>query len=146
MPRPTVEITHALEFSAAHRLHNPKLSDEENLRIFGVCNNAYGHGHNYWVEVTVTGEVPEDTGMVMNLNDLMGLMRERLFEKLDHKHLNHDVEFLAGMVPTAENIAIAIWGELESEIDRLGARLWRVRLFESKANRVDYYGPAGRSR
>lgn len=140
MSRPTIDITHALEFSASHRLHNPEFSDEKNVEIFGVCNNAHGHGHNYWVEVTVRGEVPADTGMVMNLNDLMRIMRERIHAPMDHKHLNHDVPFLAGCVPTAEHIAVAIWGEVEDEIASFGPKLHRVRLYESRANRVDYYG------
>ncbi len=136
------EITRREEFCASHRLHNPALSDAENLRIFGICNNAHGHGHNYQLEVTVRGEVPAETGMVMNLHDLMQILRERVVQPLDHKHLNHDVPFLEGMVTTAENLAIVIWGQIAEDIAAMGgARLHRVRLYESQSNLVDYYGP-----
>ncbi|MFT5292480.1 MAG: 6-pyruvoyltetrahydropterin/6-carboxytetrahydropterin synthase [Planctomycetota bacterium] len=137
-----VEITRREEFCASHRLHNTALSDAENLRIFGICNNAHGHGHNYQLEVTIRGEVPAETGMVMNLNDLMQILRDRVVQALDHKHLNHDVPFLAGLVTTAENVAIAIWDQIADDIAATGgARLHRVRLYESQANLVDYYGP-----
>ena len=139
---PTVEITRREEFSASHRLHNPDLSDQENLELFGICNNRHGHGHNYELEVTVRGDVPSQSGMVMNLNDLMRILRERVVEPLDHKHLNHDVPFLEGLVTTAENVAVAIWDQIADEIASHGsARLYRVRLYESHANLVDYYGP-----
>lgn len=142
---PTVEITRREEFSASHRLHNPELSDEENRELFGPCNNFHGHGHNYELEVTVRGEIPEKTGMVMNLNDLMRLLRERVLEKVDHKHLNHDVDFLQGTIPTAENIAVGLWDQLEPEIERYeGCRLHRIRLYESRNNLVEYRGPNAR--
>jgi len=141
MGHPTVEITRREEFSAAHRLHNPELSDEENRRIFGICNNPHGHGHNYEIEVTVRGAVPDANGMVMNLTDLMGLLRERVVLELDHKNLNHDVPFLQGVVPTAENIAVAVWNRIEPEIRRYpGCRLHRIRLYESRNNFVEYRG------
>lgn len=143
MTAPTVEITRREEFSASHRLHNPELSDEENERLYGICNNPRGHGHNYELEVSVRGPVPRDTGMVMNLTTLMRLLRERIVTPLDHRHLNHDVPFLAGLVPTAENIAVAIWEELEPEIQRYeGCQLHRIRLYESRSNFVEYRGRA----
>ena len=107
MTEPFVEITRREEFSAAHRLHNPRFSDEENQRLYGVCNNANGHGHNYAFEVTVRGPVPRETGMVMDLNRLMLLLREEIVSQVDHKHLNHDVPWLSGIVPTAEHVSIA---------------------------------------
>jgi len=143
MPRPVVEITHALEFSASHRLHNPALSDEENRRLFGVCNNQHGHGHNYVVEVTLRGTPAPETGMLMDLNVLGNLVREAIFERVDHKHLNHDVPFLKGLVTTAENIAIAFWGELEPSLKDLpGCKLHRIRVRESRHNSAEYYGPS----
>lgn len=139
---PTVEITRREEFSASHRLHNPDLSDAENERLYGACNNAHGHGHNYELEVTVRGEVPPDTGMVMNLVDLMRILRERVVAPMDHKHLNHDVPFMAGVIPTAENIAVGVWNQIEPEIRAYpGCRLHRVRVYESRSNLVDYHGP-----
>ena len=144
MTRPVVEITHRAEFSAAHRLHNPDLSDEENRRLYGICNNPAGHGHNYELEVTVRGVVPAETGMVMNLTDLMRILQADLLPLIDHKHLNHDVAFLAGVIPTAENIAIALWAEIEPRLEEFqGCRLHRIRLYESRSNLVDYYGPNG---
>ena len=141
MARPIVEIHRREEFSASHRLHDARLSDEENRRLYGICNNPNGHGHNYELEVTVRGEVPE-SGMVMNLNDLMEILREKIVARVDHKHLSEDVPFLRGVVTTSENIAVAFWNELAPEIARFeGARLHRVRIQESRANAVDYYGP-----
>lgn len=138
----SVRITHVEEFSASHRLHNPQLSDAENERIFGICNNANGHGHNYELAVTIEGVPDALTGMVMNLNDLMKILRERVIDLVDHKHLNHDVGFMRGIVPTAENIAIAIWQQIEPLLaDFEGCRLQSVKLNESKSNYVEYLGP-----
>lgn len=140
-PLPRVEITRREEFSAAHRLHDPRLSEEANRRLYGICNNQNGHGHNYELEVTVQGEVPE-SGMVMDLNRLMLLLQEEVVRELDHKHLNHDVPFLEGIIPTAENVAIAIWERLAARLeDHPGCRLHRIRLFESRNNYVEYHGP-----
>jgi len=142
MPRAIVEITRREEFSASHRLHNPALSAEENRRLYGICNNPNGHGHNYEVEVTVRGEVPGRTGMVMNLTDLMRILRERVLPRVDHKHLNLDVPFLAEVNPTAENVAVALWHQIEPELRPYdGCRLHRIRLFESRSSYVDFLGP-----
>jgi 6-pyruvoyltetrahydropterin/6-carboxytetrahydropterin synthase len=142
MSEPIVEITRREEFSAAHRLHVPSLSAEENRRIFGVCNNENGHGHNYAFEVTVRGAVSSPTGMVMDLNRLMVILREEIVSVVDHKHLNHDVAFLAGINPTAENVAIAFWQRLEPRLKGFeGCRLHRVRVYESRNNFADYLGP-----
>jgi 6-pyruvoyltetrahydropterin/6-carboxytetrahydropterin synthase len=138
---PTVEITHTQEFSASHRLHNPALSDDENRRLYGICNNPHGHGHNYAVEVTVRGEVPEQTGMVMDLNVLQRIVQEDLIAHVDHKSLNHDVPFMEGTIPTAENIAIAFWRRIEPHLsDFPGCNLHRIRICESRMNAVEYYG------
>jgi 6-pyruvoyltetrahydropterin/6-carboxytetrahydropterin synthase len=138
-----VEITRSEEFSASHRLHDPSRSEAENRALYGICNNPNGHGHNYLLEVTVRGEVSAGTGMVMNLTDLMEILRERVLPRVDHKHLNLDVEFLRGVNPTAENVAIAMWGVIEPELRRFeGCRLHRIRLHESRSNRVDFYGPS----
>jgi len=136
-----VEITRREEFSASHRLHDPRLSDEENRSLYGICNNPNGHGHNYGLEVTVRGVVPA-SGMVMNLTDLMAILREKVLPVVDHKHLNHDVPYLEGVIPTAENVAIALWRQIEPETKRFeGCRLHRIRLYESRSNFVDYLGP-----
>ena len=141
MPTHEVEITRREEFSAAHRLHDPSLDDAENARIYGICNNPNGHGHNYALEVTVRGPVPR-SGMVLDLNRLMVLLREEIVAEVDHKHLNHDVPFLAGIIPTAENVAVAFWERLAPRIEEFeGCRLHRIRLYESANNFVDYRGP-----
>ena len=141
MAKRIVEITRREEFSASHRLHDPSLSDEENRRLYGICNNPRGHGHNFELEVTVRGEVAE-TGMVMNLMDLMRILQEDMLPQVDHKHLNHDVPFLEGVIPTAENIAIALWGLIEPRIQTFeGCRLHKIKLWESRSNSVEYRGP-----
>lgn len=137
-----VEITRRVEFSASHRLHNPELSAEENRELYGVCNNLHGHGHNYELEVCVAGVVPRATGMVMDLNRLAMLLQEEVVGALDHKHLNHDVAFLRGVIPTAENIAISLWERIAPRIeDFRGCRLHRITLYESRNNHVVYRGP-----
>ena len=139
---PCVEITRREEFSASHRLHNPELSDADNRRLYGICNNPNGHGHNYEIEVTVRGEVESATGMVMNLVDLMRILREGVLAQVDHRHLNHDVPFLKGIIPTAENVAIALWKQIEHHIEQFkGCRLHRIRLYESRNSFVEYLGP-----
>ncbi len=138
---PIVEITHSEEFSASHRLHNLNFSDEENQKLYGPCNNLNGHGHNYELSVTVRGAVPSDTGMVMNLNDLTWILREKILPQVDHKHLNHDVAFLHGVNPTAENIVVCLWNQIEPELERFeGCRLHKIRLYESRNNFVEYRG------
>jgi 6-pyruvoyltetrahydropterin/6-carboxytetrahydropterin synthase len=145
MTEPIVEITHGLEFSASHRLHSPELSDQANRELYGPCNNPNGHGHNYVVEATVRGPVAASTGMVMDLNRLHRLMVERIFDAVDHKHLNHDVPFLEGVIPTAENVAIAFWGEIEPSLEDFpGCTLHRIRVYESRSNFADYLGPTSR--
>jgi len=136
-----VEITRREEFCAAHRLHDPELGAEENRRLYGICNGE--HGHNYAVEVTVRGAVPRRSGMVMDLNRLMEILREEIISQVDHKHLNKDVPWLTGVVPTAENVAVAFWKRLEPRLRGFeGCRLHRVRVYESRNNFVDYLGSA----
>ncbi len=133
-----VYVTRRESFSAAHRLYNPAWSDERNQAVFGQDANPNGHGHTYTLEVTVRGRVDPETGMVIDLRELRDVIRETLIAKLDHAHLNLDVDFLAGLLPSAENVAVACWRELAA---RLGpGRLYRVRLWESENNSVEYYG------
>jgi 6-pyruvoyltetrahydropterin/6-carboxytetrahydropterin synthase len=140
MPGPIVEITHVQEFSAAHQLVSRELSEAENRELYGPCYRD--HGHNYVVEVTVRGSVEPRTGMVMDLNRLSRIVAERIVAKVDHRHLNHDVPFLEGTIPTAENVALAFWRELEPALRGFpGCNLHRIRLHESRTNRIDYYGP-----
>ena len=137
-----MQISHRQEFSAAHRLESTHLSESENRELYGPCFTM--HGHNYGVEVTVEGPVDARTGMVMNLARLAQLMRELIFDAMDHKCLNTDVPFLADVIPTAENLAIACWDRLEPHLNEGSnpCRLHRVRIEESQANQVEYFGPA----
>jgi len=133
-----VFITKKLDFCASHRLYNPAFSEEKNQETFGLCNNPNGHGHNYTLEVTVCGKVVEETGMVLDLKALKGLVQKEVIDKVDHKNLNVDVTFLTGIIPTAENLAIKFWDILEPHIQ--GGKLYQIKLFESERNFVIYRG------
>jgi 6-pyruvoyltetrahydropterin/6-carboxytetrahydropterin synthase len=124
-----IRVTRKIEFSAAHYYHNPDLSPEENRRVFGKCNNPHGHGHNYVLEVTVAGEPDPATGMVLDLKELKGILQREIVDRMDHRHLNHEVPELAGKIPTCENIAAVIWSLLAPKIKQ--GKLDRVRLYES---------------
>lgn len=144
MTHPILSITHVQEFAASHRLHSPELSDEENRELYGICNNPNGHGHNWVVEVTVRGPAPRGTGMVMDLNRLRTIVMERIVEPVDHKHMNYDVPFLEGLIPTAESVAVAFWSQIEPSLEPFeGCRLHRIIVRESRNNYVEYYGPEG---
>ena len=131
-------ITRKIEFSAGHRLFNPDFSDEKNEATFGLCNNPNGHGHNYVLEVTLSGEVCDDTGMVFDLKELKKLTQREIIDKVDHKNLNVDVDYLEGIIPTAENLAIKFWEILEPKIEK--GRLHEIKLYESERNYVVYRG------
>lgn len=133
-----VRLATASHFSAAHRLHRDDWDEETNRRVFEKCNNPNGHGHTYELEVAVEGEIDPETGYVMDFGDLKRTIEERVVRKLDRRHLNFDVDFLAGRNPTAENIVLGIWGQLEGRV--APARLARVTLNETEKNRVVYEG------
>ena len=133
-----VRVTRRLHFSAAHRLHNPALSDEENREVYGLCNSPNAHGHNYELEVTVEGEVDPRTGYVIDLKTLKNVAESAAVDDLDHRNLNVDVEWLDGVLPSTENLAIAIWRRLEERIP--SGRLVRITLWETPRNYVEYTG------
>ncbi len=133
-----VYVTRREVFSASHRLTNPELSDAENDAIYDKCNYKYGHGHNYTLEVVVAGEVNSKTGYVIDLKKLKRIVREKVISKVDHRHFNFDIEFMKGIIPTAENIAIGIWKLLENEINE--GKLYSVKLYETENNYVEYKG------
>jgi 6-pyruvoyltetrahydropterin/6-carboxytetrahydropterin synthase len=135
---PDVTVTRRLMFNAAHRVHNPTLSDEENARLFGKCNNPNWHGHNYTLDVSVQGPIDARTGYVIDLGVLKQLVEERVVNKIDHKNFNLDVDFMRGVIPTSENIIVAIWRELEPAIRP--SRLTRLVLWETTNNYVEYSG------
>ena len=134
---PIVYITRKESFSASHRLHSTKLSDEQNRQVYGKCNNKNGHGHNYTVKVTVCGPVDPITGMVMNLTDLKKHMSSVL-ELLDHRNLDLDVPFFADNCSTAENVAIYIWNSLSKLLPE--GLLYEVKINETGKNSARYRG------
>jgi 6-pyruvoyltetrahydropterin/6-carboxytetrahydropterin synthase len=131
-------VTRRLQFNAAHRVHNPALSDDENRVLFGKCNNPNWHGHNYTLEVSVTGAIDPRTGYVIDLSALDDLVERELVSQLDHKNLNLDVPFLAGTNPTTENLVVACWNVLAPRVSP--GRLKRLRLWETEKNYVEYEG------
>jgi 6-pyruvoyltetrahydropterin/6-carboxytetrahydropterin synthase len=135
-----VYLTRKCELSASHHYYDPKLSEEENRRLFGKCSNRNGHGHNYTVEVTVKGGVDATTGFVVDLKELKDIMEREVVDAMDHRYLNHEVPEFKEVMPTTENIAIAIWKRLEGKLHV--ARLHRVRVFEMHDLWVDFYGEA----
>ena len=135
---PEVTVTRRLQFNAAHRVHNPALSDEENRALYGKCNNPNWHGHNYTLEVAVTGPIDERTGYVVDLGRLRDVVEREVLERVDHRNFNVDVDFMQGINPTTENIVVAFWRVLEPHV-RPG-RLTRLRLWETEKNYVEYEG------
>lgn len=123
-------------FNAAHRLNNPDWDESTNYRVFGKCNNPHYHGHNYELEVKVTGEPAGDTGFVMDLKALSDLIRKLVVERFDHKNLNLDTQEFKNLNPTAENIAIVIYDLLRPHIDEKNGI--QVRLYETPRNFVEY--------
>ncbi len=133
-----ISMTQQFEFSAAHRLHCSQLSNEENRRTFGKCNNPNGHGHNYLLDVTIAGEPDEATGVLLPLPRFEQLVKEHVIDRLDHTHLNEDTAEFRTVNPSVENIARVIWGMLA---DRVGpARLQRVRVWETPKTWAEYEG------
>ena len=130
-------VTRRYRFCAAHRLHAKELSDDVNRTVFGKCNNPNGHGHNYTVLVTIRGEIDPQTGTVTDVACLDQLVRTRIVERFDHRHLNHDPAF-HDIVTTGENVALFIWGELVDAIP-LG-QLEKIRLLETRDNYFEYQG------
>ena len=136
----TVQVIRRERFNAAHRLFNPNWTDEKNEQVFGKCSNKNWHGHNYTLFVTVEGTVDPDTGYVIDLKILSDIIKSRIVDKMDHKNLNLEVDFMKDTITTAENIAIKIYEELESDIQATGNRLQGVKLYETENNYVEYYG------
>jgi 6-pyruvoyltetrahydropterin/6-carboxytetrahydropterin synthase len=131
-------ITKKVMFSASHRLHNPMLSDSDNFRIYDKCNNFYGHGHNYVLEVTVAGLPNPDTSYLLDLKKLKKIIYQEIVSKVDHKHLNHDVIFLQNIIPTVENLSVVFWNILKDKIT--DGKLHKIKLYESDSSYVEYFG------
>lgn len=132
-----VSLSKTFGFSAAHRLHSAVLSAEENRTVFGKCNNLHGHGHNYELIVTVSGDIDQRTGMLIDLGLLMQIVQDEIIERFDHKHLNEDTLEFRSLNPTGENIVKVIWDLLKP---KLGARLTKLGLWETPRNFFEYDG------
>jgi 6-pyruvoyltetrahydropterin/6-carboxytetrahydropterin synthase len=135
---PTVTVTRRLHFNAAHRVHNPALSDSENTDLFGKCNNPNWHGHNYTLDVSVSGEISTKTGYVVDLARLKDIVNREVIDKVDHRNLNVEVDFMRDQIPTTENIVVAIWNVLAPAV--APARLERLVLWETHNNSAEYRG------
>jgi len=135
-----IHLVRRERFNAAHRLYREEWSDEKNLEVFGKCSNPNWHGHNYVIYVTVKGEINPETGFVINLKQLSNILKEKVIKKMDHKNLNIDVDFMKGKITSAENIAIAIWNEIEPDVNKLNSQLHCVKVIETENNAVEYFG------
>lgn len=135
-----VYITRRERFNAAHKLWNPEWNDDRNLQTFGKCANPNWHGHNYELFVTVKGAPNPATGFTIDLKFLSDLIEERVISKLDHRNLNLDVDFMKDIMTSTENIAIAVWEQLEEAIKAEGCDLYSVKLYETENNFVEYFG------
>jgi 6-pyruvoyltetrahydropterin/6-carboxytetrahydropterin synthase len=135
---PLVTVTRRLHFNAAHRVHNPALSDAENTALFGKCNNPNWHGHNYVLDVSVRGPISSRTGYVIDLAALRDLVTRDVLDKVDHRNLNIEVDFMQGLIPTTENIVVAMWRVLVPAV--APATLARLVLWETPNNSAEYSG------
>ena len=131
-------VTKKMSFSAAHRLFNPKLSEEENREIYGKCSNPHGHGHYYTLEITIKGKIDERTGMIINIDELEDVAKKEIIDKVDHQNLNLDVDFLKDTIPTMENLAKKFWEILKDKIPK--GELYKIKIYESGNNYVIYKG------
>jgi 6-pyruvoyltetrahydropterin/6-carboxytetrahydropterin synthase len=135
-----IYLTRRERFSAAHRMYRPDWSDEDNQRTFGKCSNPNWHGHNYILWITVKGEPSDVHGFLMNISILKQIIKNNVIDKVDHKNLDLDVDFMKGKITTTENLAISIWSELKPEVEKEGAMLHCVKIEETENNSIEYYG------
>lgn len=134
-----VYLTRVEHFNAAHKLYNPSWSVEKNEEVFGKCANENWHGHNYELYVTVKGLPDPETGFVFDVKRLSNIIREHVIEKVDHRNLNVDVEFMKGQMCSTENLAIAIWKELSAHLPA-AVQLHCIKLYETPRIYVEYFG------
>jgi len=137
---PIAYITRRERFNAAHRLFSSELSDDENLRIYGKCSHPNWHGHNFELFVTVKGEIDKKIGYVTNLTNISRLIKELVIDKIDHRNINLDVDFMHGKIASTENLAEAIWSVLLKPIEELGVKLHCIKIQETENNFVEYFG------
>jgi 6-pyruvoyltetrahydropterin/6-carboxytetrahydropterin synthase len=135
-----VYLTRVEHFNAAHKLSNDNWSEAQNLEVFGKCANANWHGHNYELHVTIKGVPNPDTGFIFNAKELSNLINDVIVERVDHRNLNLDVDFMKGKFTSAENFAMSIWNELKPHIEGKGVQLHKVMLQETPNIYVEYFG------
>lgn len=137
-----VYVSRKEHFNAAHKLYNPTWTKEKNMEVFGPCANDNWHGHNFDLIVTVKGEPDPETGFVVDLKRLSTLIRKEVIDKLDHKNINLDVDFMQGKLASCENLIVEIWKILESKLPLItnSGKLHRIRLYETPRNYVEYLG------
>ncbi|MFN5629976.1 MAG: 6-pyruvoyl trahydropterin synthase family protein [Bacteroidota bacterium] len=135
-----IYITRKEHFNAAHKLFRAEWSNEKNMEVFGKCSNPNWHGHNYDLFVTVKGEINPETGFLVDLKLLSKIIKEKVIEKLDHRNINLEVDFMQGKMASTEILAIGIWNEIANEIHELGCKLHSIKLFETENNFVEYFG------
>ena len=134
-----IYLTRLEHFNAAHRLYNPDWTYEKNEEVFGVCANENWHGHNYELYVTIKGDADTSTGFLMDVKKLSTVIKENVIEKVDHRNLNVDVEFMKGKMCSTENLALAIWNELKPHLPN-GVQLHSIKLYETPRIYVEYFG------
>jgi 6-pyruvoyltetrahydropterin/6-carboxytetrahydropterin synthase len=135
-----IYLTRRERFCSAHRMFRQEWSDEENLRVFGKCSNPNWHGHNYILWVTIKGEPAKDRGFILNVNILKQIILDNVINKIDHKNLNLEVDFMKGKIATTESLTVAIWDVLKPFIENEGASLHCVKIEETENNSIEYYG------
>lgn len=135
-----IYITRKASFNAAHKLSRPDWTEAQNTEVYGKCANPNWHGHNYQLYVTVKGEINPETGFLVDLKWLKDITNTYVVDKIDHKNLNLDVDFMKGKLASTENLAIAIWDELVNLIAESGAQLHSIKIYETENNFVEYFG------
>ncbi len=135
-----IYITRRERFNAAHKLFREDWSADKNKETFGKCANPNWHGHNYELFVTIKGEINPETGFVIDLKELKSIILEEVIDKLDHKNINLDVDFMKNKLASTEILAVAIWDQLHQPIAKHGAQLHAIKLYETENNFVEYFG------
>jgi 6-pyruvoyltetrahydropterin/6-carboxytetrahydropterin synthase len=133
-----IHLTRIYRFSAAHRLHNPQLSDAENRELFGKCNNLHGHGHDYVLEITLQGHPDPVTDCLIDIGKMDSLVQQKVLDRFDHVYLNLDTDEFRDLNPTSENIVVVFWDILNNAF--APAALYRLRLWETTKSYFDYFG------
>ncbi len=134
-----VYLTRRERFSASHRLHNPAWTEEENFEMFGKCANEFYHGHNFQIFVTVKGKPDKTTGFFVNAHILSKIIKKEIIDKVDHKNINKQVDFMQGIIPSCENFVMQIWKQLEPNLP-IGCFLHSIKLVETENIYVEYFG------